>query len=144
MSPQLSQLSYRVLQVSYPTYRILHTDTISLSYPTIHWNQFDLFGQNLISAMGCDLIPLYLQHACRETTSFSGIWNGSNPIIFTILPRKPDYRGEWRGIKPQCDTALRNCITVIWPFLACWYIYQQSPVVYLPNRPLIFIIGFFL
>lgn len=96
-----------------------------------------------VFAIRCGLIPLYLQHACRETTSFSGIWNGSNPIIFTILPRKPDYRGEWRGIKPQCDTALRNCITVVWPFLA-WISTIQSPVVYLPNRPLIFIIGFFL
>ena len=37
----------------------------------------------------------------KSTTSFSGIWNGSHPIIFTILPRNPDYRGEWRGIKPQ-------------------------------------------
>ena len=46
-----------------------------------------------LTAMRCGLIPLYLQYACRETTSFSGIWNGSNPIISTILPRKPVLQG---------------------------------------------------
>ncbi len=47
-----------------------------------------------VFAIRCGLIPLYLQHACRETTSFSGIWNGSHPIISTILPLQPDIEGE--------------------------------------------------
>ena len=85
MSPQLSQLSYSVLQVSiHQTHLLTYLPTLSPYHTQLYIETSLTYSdRRKLTAMRCGCYP----------TSFSGIWNGSNPIIFTILPRKPVLQG---------------------------------------------------